>query len=79
MVESQHVHLAKAIIGGERTIPVVIVGTRMLVGLFSGRVQQLPVSIPVVFIGSGVHIRCQVLVVVYSQRHIQPFANKLRL
>ena len=79
MVESQHVHLAKAIIGGERTIPVVIVGTRMLVGLFSGRVQQLPVSIPVVFIGSGVHIRCQVLVVVYSQRHIQPFCKQITL
>ena len=79
MVERQRVHPAEAVVGGKRTVPVIVVGARVLVGLLSGRVQRLPFPVPVVFIGSGIHIGRQVLVVVDGQHYIQSLRKQVAL
>ena len=77
MIERQHVYLPETVVGRKRTIPVVVIGTRVLVGLLAGRVQRFPVSVPVVLIGSSVHVCRQVLVIIHGQHHIQPFRKQV--
>ena len=63
----------------ERTVPVVIVGTEMLVGLFSPGVHQFLLAQPVVFIGSRIYIQGLILVVIGRQGQVQPLREEILL
>ena len=72
MIESQHVDPRNAVIQGQCTVPIVIIGTGILAGLFAGAVQRMFLTKPVVFVAGSIHIRSGIAIVVGCQHHIQP-------
>ena len=77
IVESERMGAAQTVIDRYRTIPVIVVRPCMLVRLLATRIHQVLLATPVIFVGGGVDIGRQVLIVIGGEDQVEPFGQQV--
>lgn len=68
---------AQTVIDRYRTIPVIVVRPCMLVRLLATRIHQVLLTAPVIFVGRGVDVGRQVLIVIGGEDQVEPFGQQV--
>ena len=71
IIKSKQMSMTNAIIQSSRRVPVVVVRTRILIRLLTGRVKTLRLTQPIVFILRSIYVEVFVFVIISRQCQIE--------